>query len=69
MPLSMADQRALAAIDRIERALARIEQGAERLKSGGADSERLRHAHDALKRKVAGAIGELDLIIDQAERG
>jgi hypothetical protein len=29
----------------------------------------LRRAHDALKRKVAGAIDELDLIIDQAERG
>jgi len=67
----MADERALEAISRIERALARIEQGAGRLKAEAAnrDDPGLRRAHDALKRKVAGAIGELDLIIDGAERG
>jgi hypothetical protein len=72
MRSGMADQRALDAIDRIERAIARIEQTAATPPLPSADDperQRLRAAHDSLRRKVAGAIDRLDLIIDGAERG
>jgi hypothetical protein len=67
----MADQRALDAIDRIERAIARIERAAATPAppADGTDLQRLRAAHDSLRRKVEGAIGRLDLIIDGAEGG
>jgi hypothetical protein len=65
----MADQRALDAIARIEHALARIERAAATPPApppqvDEAEIARLRSAHDALRRKVAGAIGEIDLILD-----
>jgi hypothetical protein len=67
----MPDARALSAIDRIERALERIEEAARRAPPGDTvdEFERLRLAHDSLRRKVAGAIGQLDLIIEGEEAG
>ena len=68
----MADARALEAISRIERALARIEAAAARppaaTPSHDQDFEQLRQAHDALRRHVAGAIGQIDGMIASGER-
>jgi hypothetical protein len=67
----MADQRALDAVARIERALARIEAAATRPPPAAPeDSEsyrRLRDAHDQLRREVAGAIGQIDGLIREGE--
>ena len=69
----MGDQRALDAIARIERALARIETAASRPPPPATESvsdeehERLLQAHAALRRAVAGAIGQVDHLIE--ERG
>ncbi len=65
----MGDQRALDAIARIERALARIETAATRPPSPAPlahdeDYERLREAHATLRRSVAGAIGQIDHLIE-----
>ncbi len=73
MPSPMADQRALDAISRIERALARIESAAARPASAApaVDSdefERLRSAHDTLRRTVAGAIGQIDHLLEAGGR-
>ncbi len=75
----MAHTRALDAIRRIDRALARIEAAASRpppaAAGAGADAgetseefDRLREAHDALRRQVAGAIGQIDRMIETGER-
>ena len=67
----MGDQRALDAIARIERALARIETAATRPPpppAAGVDDEeheRLRQAHATLRRAVAGAIGQVDHLIEE----
>ena len=64
---AMADQRALDAIRRIEQALARIEAAASRPTppaQPAEDYERLREAHDALRRRVAGAIGQIDNMLE-----
>src|SRR6185503_10414862 len=65
--LRMADQRALDAIGRIERALARIEAASSRAESarksdgdGSRELERLQGAHQALRSRVEGAIGQID---------
>ncbi len=64
----MADERALAAIRRIEQALARIEAAASRPRPApAADSEdlrQLRDVHQALRAKVEGAIGQIDRLLD-----
>jgi hypothetical protein len=66
----MADQRALDAIQRIEQALARIEAAASRPAPGppaaepSEDFARLREAHDALRQRVAGAIGQIDRLVE-----
>lgn len=70
----MADQRALDAVSRIERALARIEAAGSRpdMPSDPTDSEayrRLHAAHDSLRAKVAGAVGEIDRLVAAGERG
>ena len=71
----MPDQRALDALKRIEAACARVEAAASRptpAAPSGPDPEeyeRLREAHDALRRKVAGAIGQIDRLIENGERG
>ena len=65
----MADQRALDAIRRIEQALARVESAAVRPRpappAGPPENyERLRQAHDSLRDRVAGAIGEIDRMLE-----
>jgi hypothetical protein len=64
----MADERALAAISRIERALARIESASSRPRPAPAvDSEdlrQLRDVHQALRAKVEGAIGQIDRLLE-----
>ncbi len=70
----MADQRALDAVSRIERALARIEAAASRTApvadpQDSADYRRLDAAHEALRAQVAGAIGEIDRLVAAGEKG
>jgi hypothetical protein len=64
----MADERALAAIRRIEQALARIEAASSRPKPGPAadpdELRQLRDAHQALRIKVEGAIGQIDGLLE-----
>jgi hypothetical protein len=67
----MADERALAAIRRIEQALARIEAAASRPRPAAADPDELRQlrdVHQALRAKVEGAIGQIDRLLE-AEAG
>lgn len=68
----MPDQRALAAIGRIERALARIEAAAAEPAAPPPrdDSEliELRQVHQALRSKVEGAIAQIDRLIDTGGR-
>jgi hypothetical protein len=68
----MADQRALDALRRIEQALARIETAATRPRPAPAaeppeDYDRLRQAHGDLRDRVAGAIGEIDRMLETGE--
>ncbi len=65
----MADQRALDAIARIERALARIEAASSRPRpaaapDSSAELERVRDAHQRLRSRVEGAIGQLDRLLE-----
>ena len=65
----MSDERALEALRRVERALARIEAAASRPapapeSAPSEEFERLREAHDSLRRRVAGAIGQIDQLIE-----
>jgi hypothetical protein len=67
MPLLMGDARAQDAIARIERALARIEAASR--KSAGSSSDpaeltELREAHQALRARVEGAIGQIDRLLE-----
>ena len=67
MPSPMADERALAAIRRIEQALARIEAASSRPKPPAADPEELRQlrdVHHALRARVEGAIGQIDRLLE-----
>ena len=69
----MADPRAQDALRRIERAVARVESAAQRAApaaapEGKAELEQLREAHDALRRRVAGAIGQIDRMIETEEQ-
>jgi len=67
MPSSMQDQRALNALARIERAVARIEAAAA-AGGGEADSaelEALRTAHGRLRGRVERAITEIDHLLTQ----
>jgi hypothetical protein len=63
----MADHRVLAAVSRIERALARVEAVASRPAPApnGKDEEieRLRSAHERLRHQVSGAIGQIDQLL------
>ncbi len=71
MASAMEDQRALKALARIERAVARIEAAAaERGKadqSDRAEIEALRAAHGRLRGRVEQAIAELDELIAERE--
>jgi len=67
MPSAMADERALAAIRRIEQALGRIEAISSKPKPPTADPEELRQlrdVHQALRNKVEGAIGQIDRLLE-----
>lgn len=67
----MGDPRAAAAIDRIERALARIESAAGRQPQTTSDSEesqRLREEHLALRGRVAEAISQIDQLLAGREK-
>jgi hypothetical protein len=68
----MADERAAAALERIERALARVEAAAAKpAKKGAGEGEllELREVHRALRGKVESAIAQIDRLIETAERG
>ena len=61
----MPDERAILAISRIERALARIETAADRphSSSDSGELEQLRQAHQALRGRVEGAISHIDQLL------
>ena len=69
----MGDEKALAAIGRIERALARIEAAAERQPRPDPRKDEeiagLKRAHDELRGKVAGAISEIDALLGREGQG
>ena len=63
----MPDERAIIAIGRIERALARIEGEAGRLNGASADDgqlQLLRERHQALRGKIEGAISQIDRMLE-----
>lgn len=62
----MSSERAIEAMERIERAIARIEAAAAAQRSRPFDNgelERLREAHQALRGQVEGAIAQLDRLL------
>ena len=66
----MGDVRAQDAIARIERALARIEasgRNSSQLSSDPEELTRLRDAHQALRARVEGAIGQIDRLLESEE--
>ena len=66
----MSEERALAAIDRIERALARVEAAAEQQASSPSpepELRQLRQVHEALRGRVEGAIAQIDRLLETAE--
>jgi hypothetical protein len=65
----MGDEKAIAAVGRIERALARIEAAAARPPAASASDGALREAHDALRGKVETAIRQIDQLLMSAEHG
>ena len=67
MNLAVSDERALAAIQRIEQALARIEAASSRSRAPSPDSEdlrQLRDVHQSLRSKVESAIGQIDRLLE-----
>ncbi|HZF94891.1 MAG TPA: hypothetical protein VEZ20_08460 [Allosphingosinicella sp.] len=68
----MSEERALAAIERIDRALARIEAAAGRQPAAAApghepELRQLREVHEALRGRVEGAIAQIDRLLEEAE--
>jgi hypothetical protein len=66
----MSEQRALAAIDRIEQALARLEAASGRQPAPPRQEpelRRLREVHEALRGRVEGAIEQIDRLLATAE--
>ena len=61
---TMSAQRISTAIDRIERALTRIEMQADAPRGDAATQA----THDALKSRVAASLSELDQLIESLER-
>ena len=67
MPLLMGDARAHDAIARIERALARIEASSRKPMASSSDPAELTalcEAHQALRSRVEGAIGQIDRLLE-----
>ena len=62
--LTMSAQRISVAVDRIERALARIEAQAGQPRGDGETAAR----HEALKSRVAASLTELDQLIESLEQ-
>ena len=63
----MGDERAMQALARIERAIARIEAAATAAPASAGDDEeirRLREANEALRGKVRNAIGQIDMLLE-----
>jgi hypothetical protein len=64
----MGQERVSQALSRIDKALARIEAAAAHAPSAaagdGAELESLRHAHETLRGKVEGAIGQIDRLLE-----
>ena len=62
----MADERAMFALGRIERALARLEAAAGRAPAASNNGElrQLQQAHQALRGRVEGAIAQIDRLLD-----
>jgi hypothetical protein len=60
----MADPTAPSTIERIDRALARIEAAAKRLAEGNA---KLARRHHALRASIADAVATLDSLIEQGQ--
>lgn len=62
----MADEKAMQALGRIERALARIETAADKARNqprGDGELVELRRVHQGLRGKVEGAIAQIDRLI------
>ena len=69
IPQGMSEERALAAVERIERAIARIEASSERRPTAPRDEpelRRLREVHEALRGRVEGAIEQIDRLLATA---
>jgi hypothetical protein len=68
----MADIRAMEAIDRLERALARVEAAAGNRPEPEARNDNelieLRQVHQTLRSKVEGAISQIDRMLEAGER-
>lgn len=68
----MSDPRAQEALSRIEQAVARLEtvlsKAGNRPGNEPEEFRRLQAAHEALRSRVAGAIGQIDRIIESGER-
>ena len=68
----MADIRAMEAIDRLERALARVEAAAARKAEAEPRDDHqlieLRQVHQTLRSKVEGAISQIDRMLEAGER-
>jgi hypothetical protein len=68
MAEAMEDRRALNALARIERAVARIEAAAaKRARAENAELEALRVAHGRLRERVERAVGDLDDLLAPRE--
>lgn len=67
----MANPRAFAAMRRLEQALARVEAAASRpapaVDGGYQEMERLRSAHEQLRSRVNGAIGQIDELLQTGQ--
>lgn len=64
----MSETRIHGALERLEKALARIETQAALPRSAPADDSRLAEAHEALKSRVASNLRELDTLIERLEQ-
>jgi hypothetical protein len=64
----MQDQRIAAALARIDQALDRIDRSVAAGAGAAGEAVRLRRAHELLRRRVEGAIGEIDRLLAEPEQ-